>query len=162
MKQEKKSTKRTASEKVKKKIKRSNIKHAGFNKNVSKRSRWHLMDWDYLDKLTPEEKEWLHNFTEEEVHANFAHKGEKLNKKAEEKRKVYGSNNSRNRDMYTLAKAAGTLDHDIGGEKEDITNGLSTEDTIIALLDAKDSLMEKLTNVDDSESEGSKKRNKSK
>lgn len=62
-------------------------------------------------KKTMNVKEWLNNFTEEEVHANFQHDGPIINKKKADKKRVYNKNNARNRCIYTKEKAKGTLDY---------------------------------------------------
>lgn len=71
------------------------------------------MDYDYLDKLSDKELEWLNNFTEEYVHANLTHKGKKLHKTKKLRLDCYNRNNARNRCIWTRAKAAGkTVDLD--------------------------------------------------
>lgn len=77
------------------------------------------MDYDYLDKLSEKEKEWLNAFTEEYVHANMNHKGKKLHKTQKLKRDCYNRNNARNRCIWTRAKASGmVMDIDILNEPE--------------------------------------------
>jgi len=66
------------------------------------------IDYDYLDKLSEEEKEWLNKFTEEYVNAkvdpknleNNLHNTQKL------KKECYDRNNARNRCTWTRAKAS--------------------------------------------------------
>jgi hypothetical protein len=64
------------------------------------------LDIDYLDQLSPTEKEFLNRFLEETVIANFKHKGEQI---YDDPREFYGANNARNRCQFTKAKAMGML-----------------------------------------------------
>lgn len=43
----------------------------GINRNKNLKSRWDLIDHDYLDKLNPEQLEWLSKFNEETVSGTF-------------------------------------------------------------------------------------------
>lgn len=43
----------------------------GINRNKNLKSRWDLIDHDYLDKLSPEEQEWLSKFNEEYISGSF-------------------------------------------------------------------------------------------
>lgn len=43
----------------------------GINRNKNLKSRWDLIDHDYLNKLTEEEREWLSKFNEETVSGTF-------------------------------------------------------------------------------------------
>ncbi len=63
----------------------------------------------YFHKLSPEEKEWMNAFMEEENNANFNHSGPKLNKTSEDKKRIYNKNNARNRCIFTREKAQNTL-----------------------------------------------------
>lgn len=82
-------------------------------KNVPK-VRKDLIDYDYIDQLSPKEKEWLNKFTNEYVGASLSrdkktgridqkhlHKTNKLAKS------VFDSNNQRNNDLYGVTKAIG-------------------------------------------------------
>lgn len=53
------------------KTKRQRTKYPALEKGVNLKSRQELLDYDYLDKLGPEEKQWLNNFTEEYIGADF-------------------------------------------------------------------------------------------
>lgn len=50
---------------------RSKTKYAGLKREVNLKSRQRLLDFDYLDKLSEEELEFLNKFSEEAIHANF-------------------------------------------------------------------------------------------
>lgn len=88
---------------------RSKVKNPGLKKQYNLKSRQEFLDFDYIEKLNDSEKEWLNRFIEEEVNADFRHKGKKLNRTKKEKQKIYNNNNARNRDIYTREKAAGKL-----------------------------------------------------
>lgn len=79
-----------------------------MSKKVNLKSRQHLLDFDYLDKLNDEEKDWLNRFVEEEIHANFNHGGEIINP-PEARKRIYDANNARNRDLYLKAEVSGFL-----------------------------------------------------
>lgn len=72
-----------------------------------------MIDYDYLDKLSDAEKEWLNKFTEEYTNASFKKdKDERIQKKKKYELDAYKRNNDRNSDILTKAKAAGKI-HDI-------------------------------------------------
>lgn len=87
--------------------------------------RHELIDQDYINKLSNDEKDWLNRFNEEYVSANFNHDGERVHPKVTKsktvkrtgKRKRYDvykkdcadRNNARNRDTLGLAKRDSTL-----------------------------------------------------
>lgn len=92
-----------------KKNKRSKSKHPALKPELNLKSRYELIDYDYVSKLTEKEKEWLNKFTEEYVNASL--NTEDLNKNFhntdELKKDCYKRNNARNRDILTKAKASG-------------------------------------------------------
>lgn len=61
----------------------------------------------YANTLPDDAKRWLAAFSEEEICANFNHEHEKLNTSTEDKRRIYGRNNQRNRCVFTRQKAQG-------------------------------------------------------
>jgi len=71
------------------------------------KTRTELLDYDYLDKLSPEELAWLNKFTEEYVHASLdtARPKKNLHKNKALRKDCYDRNNSRNRDILTRQKA---------------------------------------------------------
>ena len=96
---------------------------------------------DYVSKLSDEEKAWLNSFLEETVVTNFQHKGKKLIRNKEGRRKAWRENNARNRDMLGQAKATGMAlyctDADFTHifDKNTIENPSDTEDAFITALD---------------------------
>lgn len=114
----------------KKKNKRNNTKYPALNPSLNLKTRTDLLDYDYLDKLSEKDKEWLNRFTEEYTHARFDHKGKKIQKKKEQIKDSYDRNNARNRDILTRVRASGRL-KDIESIKEKDMNIMSPEDELI-------------------------------
>jgi hypothetical protein len=108
---------------TKKTTKRSAAKYPALRPELNPRTRYELLDYDYLDKLNQDEMQWLQDFTEEYVHANFNHPGRRIHKgrkHAQYKKDCYDRNNARNRCIWSRAKAAGlTVDADILNVVED-------------------------------------------
>jgi hypothetical protein len=91
----------------KKRNKRNQMKYPALDPSVNLKTRSELIDYDYIDKLSDEEKDWLNRFTTEYINASFKHEGKKIMKTKEKKRKAYKANNARNRCIWTKAKASG-------------------------------------------------------
>ncbi len=104
----------------KRKSRRSQAKYPALRPELNLKSRYDEIDYDYIHLLNKDEKEWLNNFTEEYVNANFQHKGEAIMTTKEEKKERYNRNNSRNRCIYTKSKAGGKLSYleDLSLDKE--------------------------------------------
>lgn len=100
------------------KNKRSKNKFSALDPKLNLKSRAELIDFDYVDKLTDKEKEFLNTFSEEFNNANFSHGKKILHKSRALKKDCYGMNNRRNRDILTRAKAMGNIEY-----IEDIKNG---------------------------------------
>lgn len=94
--------------KRKRRTRRGAEKYPALRKDLNLRSRTDLIDYDYLDKLSPKELDWLNRFTAEYVGADFRH-DRKLHKSKKARRECYNANNARNRCVLTKAKAAGKL-----------------------------------------------------
>ncbi len=97
---------------------RKKNKYPALKKNLNTKIRQDLIDYDYLTKLSPEEKEWLNKFTEEYVSASFK-KNKKtgryvgnLHKNKQQRKDCYDRNNARNRDMFAISKTMNKLDGD--------------------------------------------------
>src|ERR1044072_3969977 len=71
---------------------------------VSRKIRNDYSDFDYIDKLDDKSLTWLKAFNREYYNADFKHKYKKLHRSKTERRICFGSNNSRNRDIYALLK----------------------------------------------------------
>jgi hypothetical protein len=94
-----------------KKSRRSRFKYPAVESSVNLITRKEEIEdvKSYFHKLSPEEKEWMNSFVEEEVCANFNHKGTKINKTKKDRKKIYDKNNARNRCIYTREKAQDKL-----------------------------------------------------
>lgn len=84
---------------------RNKEKYPALNFKRQVKTRADYLETDYVSQLNDEEKAWLNSFLEETVITNFQHKGKKLYKTKKGQREHYGSNNARNRCMFTKAKA---------------------------------------------------------
>lgn len=89
--------------------KRSKTKYPGLRPELNLKTRYELIDYDYVHKLSEEEKKWLNKFTEEYVNASLDSVNLKnnLHNTDELKKDCYRRNNARNRDILTRAKASG-------------------------------------------------------
>lgn len=117
--------------KPRKKNNREERDYPGLEKGQNLKIRADLIDYDYVHKLSAEEKEWLNAFSEEFIGANFKHKGPKLHKSKRQKRKCYAANNARNRCSYSKAKA----NHDVIDAEPTIASVDNTEDVLIEIID---------------------------
>lgn len=139
------------------KSKRSRTKYPGLVKEVNLKIRQEHIDQDYIHKLSESEKQWLNNFNEEYVSANFTHPGKRIHpkkvktrvvKSTGEKKKVdlykqecEHRNNHRNNDVYAVAKANGILKKEKVGQIHLETNQSlkpgETEDLLNSMIDLK-------------------------
>lgn len=93
----------------KEKTKRSEEKYPALKPELNLKTRYDLIDYDYIDQLSDKEKDWLNRFTEEYTHAKYDHEGPRIQKKKKDRLDSYNRNNSRNRDILTKSKASGKL-----------------------------------------------------
>ena len=131
--------------------KRKSEKYPALKPQLNLRTRFEIIDYDYLDQLSNKEKEWLNKFSEEYINASFKDKKDRIhnpNKKIIKEIKPdgteikityekdsYDRNNARNRDVLTRSKAQ--------GENTDLSkqiNKLSDldEDLLNAFLDLRE------------------------
>lgn len=98
---------------LKKKNRRARNKYPALDPSLNLKSRSDLIDYDYIDQLSEEEKAFLNKFTEEFVNASFNTKNPRknLHKTKKLRQECYNRNNARNRDIFTKAKASGKLDN---------------------------------------------------
>jgi hypothetical protein len=92
------------------KSKRAKEKYPALKPELNLKTRYELIDYDYIGRLTEEEKQWLNKFTEEYVNASLDSENVENNfhNTQELKRDCYRRNNARNRDILTRAKASGS------------------------------------------------------
>lgn len=118
------------------KSKRAKAKYPALKPELNLKTRYELIDYDYIGKLNEEEKKWLNQFTEEYVNASLDSENVENNfhNTQELKRDCYRRNNARNRDILTRAKASG--------------NHVSTDELLLnkkeGKLNSSKSLFEKL------------------
>lgn len=88
--------------------KRAKAKYPALRPELNLKSRYELIDYDYLDELSEEDKRWLNKFTEEYVNASLNSKelDKNLHNTEDLKKDCYRRNNARNRDILTRAKAS--------------------------------------------------------
>lgn len=96
----------------KKKTKRNSYKYPNLHPEVNLKSRFDLIDYDYIDKLSEKEKRWLNKFTKEYVNADLNYKdlSKNLHNTQKLKKDCTDRNNARNRDILTREKAAGLME----------------------------------------------------
>ncbi len=127
-----------------KKTRRDQIKYPAFDLAYSPKIRRELIDMDYLDQLSGEEKEWVHKFIEEYVGADLDYKNLKKNLHNTKKLKkdCTDRNNARNRDMLGFAKANGLTvsDDQLYDHNLNMSNPDLAEDAMIAYIDNKNIL----------------------
>jgi hypothetical protein len=87
--------------KNKKKSKKRKIKKRwGLEKLTLPKAVQQFFDYDYLNQLTEEEKNWLSQFTDEYYNNTLNHDWRKNFHYKEQKKSIYDATNARNRDMY--------------------------------------------------------------
>lgn len=118
------------------------ISDRGIKKNKNLKIRQELIDADYLDKLSPEDKAWYNKFIIESVSADFRHQKplhntKKLRKACED------ANNHRNNDSYSITKSNNmlkTVDNKTSPllDLNRSTNFHETEEVLNRIIDEKD------------------------
>ncbi|MDW8345656.1 MAG: hypothetical protein RML94_01770 [Bacteroidia bacterium] len=86
--------------KTKKKKKCAGYEESGINRQFYPRTKKELIDFDYLNKLSDKERQWLSSFMNEWAKAYLTHPQKKIHKKRKYKKIIYDANNARNRDMW--------------------------------------------------------------
>jgi hypothetical protein len=76
------------------------LKYPALNPLYNLKSRIDLIDYDYVSKLSPEEREYLNSFTEEYVNADFNHGGERVHPLETYEKVVKVSGKVRTVDIY--------------------------------------------------------------
>lgn len=91
------------------KKKRSTKKYPGLEKNLFSKIKQEQWDLDYVDQLSEKDKKFMSKFMEEFVGARLNGSGKKLHKTKKLTKDCFDRNNSRNRDVYAIARATGRL-----------------------------------------------------
>ena len=119
------------------KTNRKNVKHPGLKKQYNSKVKQEYLDFDYINSLTEDEKQWLSDFSDEYYGAKLDYENlenNRFHKTPEDKKACTDRNNARNRCQYGLARAGGKINNpELGVESVD----MSSEDTVIAAIDAK-------------------------
>lgn len=106
-------SKRKEDTKKKSKKKRDLEKYPALNPRLNAKTRFEVLDMDYLKKLSDEELEFMNRFMAEYVSGAFKkdengeYSSENLHKTQEERRECYTRNNTRNRCALTISNATG-------------------------------------------------------
>lgn len=122
----------------KKQSKRSKEKYPALKPHLNLKTRYELIDFDYVEELSDKDKEWLNKFAEEYINANLDRKNLKknLHRTKKLKKDCDDRNNSRNRDILTRAKAQGK-DIDFYSLETELSD--FNEDQMIDQIDQKTS-----------------------
>lgn len=121
--------------------KKTNAQMGLETKSFPKNKQW-MVDQDYFEKLSPEEKEFIGRFNQEYYRNRFESSEKDLHKN---KKECYTNENVRNRDLYSIKNTGGMVD-DFGfldendqwvSELDFIADGQNPEDAMIELIDAK-------------------------
>lgn len=136
---------------------RNSVKYPALEKSKNLKNRQELMDQDYINKLSPKDKDWLNRFNAEYINADFTHDGPRVHpikykpqvvKATGEirqvdvyKQKCEKMNNDRNVDTFTATKSNNMLK----GEKEmkpsiegnRTTDNNEIENALIEYIDSK-------------------------
>jgi len=119
----------------KKKTRRGRSNYPNLKPELNLKTRYEEIDYDYLDKLSPEELEWLNKFSGEYINAGLSKLGDNeddMHATTEDRKLCTDKNNARNRCILTREKAMGTISF-IEDLKYSLYKG-DTEDIILAKI----------------------------
>lgn len=128
---------------MKKRTRRAKSKFPALKKKYTLKIRQDLLDYDYIDKLSDEEKAYLNQFTEEWLNASFVktksgnYSSKNLHKTQAQRREAYSRNNRRNNDVYSIAKTSNKLGDSREVVRELESHSKNVEDDLIDILDIK-------------------------
>lgn len=138
-----------------KKNKRQRERYPALVQGLNLKIRQEVMDQDYINKLSDEEKDWLNRFNEEYVNTNFNHPGDRVHPKKYKTKKVKATgrrrkidvykqesekrNNKRNNDSFSVTKRNGMLKGENRITRPNIPLD-ATEDAIITYIDEKNKI----------------------
>jgi hypothetical protein len=121
---------------------RNSRKYPGLTKKTSLKIREELLDQDYIDKLSEEDKKWLNQFNEEWIHGRVYKSKDgcykpKFHKTKRDKKRENDANNSRNRDAFGRAKIRGNLVAEVANSG---VKFYESEDTLNTIIDLQDEI----------------------
>lgn len=98
---------------MKKRTRRSKVKYPALMPEYNLKRRQPLIDMDYIDQLSEEEKDWLNSFIEGYINADFSNiKTRRIFKTKEQRRLIYRENNARNRCKIENVNINGMLNYE--------------------------------------------------
>ena len=118
-----------------KKTRRQRSKYPALDPKLNRKNLRDLIDFDYLEQLSPADLEFLNKYTKEAYSADFT--GDKpLYTGKRKRRAIYKENNSRNQDTTSYLGSFGKLESYEGLNDDDL-QARSPEDSLIAMIDLK-------------------------
>jgi hypothetical protein len=118
--------------------KRSKTKYPGLKKELYSKIKQQYFDIDYINSLSEDEKQWLNDFMNEFLGANLKESERLMHNNKTLSKSVYDANNSRNRDIYNVARTGGrldSLDEALLNQLEESELDESFEDRLISKID---------------------------
>jgi hypothetical protein len=127
-----------------KKSKKKLPNDSSLKSNYNSKVRQEFLDYDYLNKLSKEEYDWLAAFTHEDNCANLNHNGDKVfDRDKKTTKKLYDKNNARNRDAFGVSHAHKRLMYmeqtDLSFLDDNEARSRNPEDHLIDMIDIKNS-----------------------
>lgn len=135
---------------MKKKLtKRSKEQYPALKPELNLKSRFELIQVDYIHKLNDKEKAWLNKFNEEYVNDNVDRKNLKnnLHNTPALKKDCDDRNNARNRDILSRGKASGTMNYLEDLKREDRLT-MSPEELLTEESESTEDLRKPYNNTD--------------
>lgn len=114
---------------------RRKSKYPGLEKKYTLKIRQDLIDQDYIDKLSEEEKRFLSDFNEEWTGANFNHEGKILHDTEDLKKQCRRKNYQRNNDIFAIKQCSEMLKDTSEIVERQFQTKDEVENTLIEALD---------------------------
>lgn len=127
--------KKTKSKTKKKTTRRSLAKFPNLDPKFTVKSRLEFLDYDYLDKLSEKELEFLDKFSSEYIHSSFDPNPKKNLHTKEQELQIYNDDYARKTDILGMKKTRKMLDY--VGDRELERIEVNMEDILINLVDRK-------------------------
>lgn len=105
----------------------------GLHPKHARKANRDFIDFDYVSRLSEDEKLWLNQFSHEFYQARFLNDTKNLHDDQESQRACYGANNARNRDIWNKQTKSRVPPPSHFGSRLDLI-----EDAIIDRIDEED------------------------